>query len=46
MMQMDTLENFLILVIKALKDYLFLLMIMLMESHLILTEDSFYQESK
>ena len=33
---MDTLEDCLIQVIKALKDYLFLLMIMLMESHLIL----------
>ena len=30
---MDTLENCLIQVIKALKDYLFLLMIILMESH-------------
>ena len=35
-MQMDTLEDCLIQVIKALKDYLFFLMIMLMESHLIL----------
>ena len=33
---MDTLEDCLIQVIKALKDYLFFLMIMLMESHLIL----------
>ena len=33
---MDTLEYCLIQVIKALKDYLFFLMIMLMESHLIL----------
>ena len=32
-MQMDTLEICLIQVIKALKDYLFLLMIILMESH-------------
>ena len=43
---MDTLENCLIQVIKALKDYLFLLMIMLMESHLILTKDNFFQELK
>ena len=31
---------------KALKDHLFLLMIMLMESHLILTKDNFFQELK
>ena len=43
---MDTLENCLIQVIKASKDNLFLLMIILMESHLILTKDTFYQELK
>ena len=43
---MITLENYLIPNIKSLKDYLFLLMIMLMESHLILTKDTFYQELK
>ena len=43
---MDTLENFLIQVIKALKDYLFLFMIILLESRLILTKDAFYQELK
>ena len=37
MFQMNTLENEYIQVMKVLKDYLFLLMIMLMESHLILT---------
>ena len=36
---MDILENCLIQVIKALGDYLFLLIIMLMESHIILTKD-------
>ena len=46
MMQMDTLENCLIQVIKALKDYFFFLMIILMESHLILTKDTFFQELK
>ena len=46
MMQLDTLENCFIQVIKALKDYLFLLMKMLMESHLILTKDTFFQELK
>ena len=43
---MDTLENCLIQVIKALKNYLFLLMIILMKSNLILTKDTFYQELK
>ena len=37
---MDTFENCLIQVIKALKDYLFLFMIILMELHLILTKDT------
>ena len=41
---MDTLENCLTEVFKAFKDYLFLLMTILMESHLILTRDTFYQE--
>ena len=39
-------ENCLIQVIKELKDCLFLLMIMLMESYLILTKDTFFQELK
>ena len=43
---MDTLENCLIQVIKVLKDYFFFLMIILMESHLILTKDTFFQELK
>ena len=43
---MDTLKNCLIQVIKALKDYFFFLMIILMESHLILTKDTFFQELK
>ena len=46
MLQMDTLENCFIQVIKAFKDYLFLLMIILMESHLILAKDTFCQELK
>ena len=37
MLQIDTLENCLIQVIKVLKDYLFLLMTIPMESRLILT---------
>ena len=37
MLQIDTLENCLIQVIKVLKDYLFLLMTIPMESHLIFT---------
>ena len=45
-MQIDTLENCLIQVIKALIDYLFLLMIILIESHLTLTKDTLYQELK
>ena len=40
---MSTLENYLIPVIKESKDYLFLLMIMLMESHVILTKDTFFK---
>ena len=43
---MNALENFLIQVIKALKYYLFLVMIILLESRLILTKDTFYQELK
>ena len=45
-MQMEPLENYLIPVIRKLKDYLLLLMIMLMESNLILTTDTFFHELK
>ena len=43
---MSTLEDYLIPVVKEVKDYLFLLIILLMESHLILTRDTFFQELK
>ena len=45
-MQMDTLENCLIQVVKVLKVYLLLLMIILMQSHLVLTKDTFFPRIK